>query len=107
MTVRAPLASSTLRNSDKSIMLPGEEEMEAMSTAVELTQTNPPVVPDGITNMLFKSWDELFGMDRQEVERFQLSAAATRFSTLAPRVSALAAQAEQAGVTGIESLNDI
>jgi len=57
--------------------------------------------------VLFKSWDELFSMDREQVEQFQLSAAATRFSTLAPQVSALAAQAEQAGVAAIGSLNDI
>jgi hypothetical protein len=65
------------------------------------------IVPDEISNVLFKSWDDLFGMDRKEVEDFQISAAATRFAELAPKVSALAAQAERTDISRIQSFEDI
>jgi hypothetical protein len=62
---------------------------------------------DAITQSLFRSWDELFGMERPEVEAFQLRAVKQRLEFLAPRVRVLASQMESSGVTGIESLNDV
>ena len=62
---------------------------------------------DEITLTVFKSWEELFGMDRPEVEAFQLKAVKQRLEKLAPLVSALSAQMETAGVTGIKTLEDV
>src|SRR5580658_3273596 len=62
---------------------------------------------DEITLTVFKSWDELFGMDAHEVEAFQLKAVKQRLEKLAPLVSALRNQMEDAGVTGIKTLDDV
>ena len=62
---------------------------------------------DDITLTVFKSWDELFGMDAREVEAFQLKAVKQRLEKLAPLVSVLRNQMEEAGVTGIKTLEDV
>lgn len=65
------------------------------------------LVADDISRHIHKSWDELFGMDRQEVEAFQLRAARRRFEELVPGVAALKDQADQNGVSRVEKLNDL
>jgi hypothetical protein len=62
---------------------------------------------DEITLTVFKSWDELFAMDASEVEAFQLKAVQQRLEKLAPLVSALRNQMEDAGMTGIKTLDDV
>lgn len=63
--------------------------------------------PDEITQMLFRSWDELYSMDRQEVADWQLESARHRFNTLRPQINVLDAQATEAGVDHLDSLSDI
>ena len=73
--------------------------------AATATQLDPAI--DEISLTVFKSWDELFGLDRPEVEAFQLKAVKQRLEKLAPLVSALSAQMEAARVTGIKTLEDV
>jgi hypothetical protein len=61
-----------------------------ISQAAETTD----LVADEISQYAYKSWNELFSMERQEVEAFQLRSARRRFEKLAPRVAALKAQAD-------------
>ena len=63
--------------------------------------------PDDITKMLFSSWDDLFSMSEEDVQAFHLEAARRRFADLSPHVKALAQQAEAAGVTEINSYEDL
>ena len=77
------------------------DRVDATATA----QVDPAT--DEISLTLFKSWDELFGMDRPEVEAFQLKAVQQRLEKLAPLVSALRSQMDTAGVTGIKTLDDV
>ena len=78
--------------------------MDTIDTAAT-AQLDPAM--DEISLTLFKSWDELFAMDRPEVEAFQLKAVKQRQETLAPLVGALSSQMEAAGVTGIKTLEDV
>ena len=55
---------------------------------------------DEITLTVFRSWNELFAMDAHDVEAFQLKAVKQRLEKLAPLVSVLRNQMEEAGVTG-------
>jgi hypothetical protein len=73
--------------------------------AATAAQLDPAM--DEISLTVFKSWDELFGMDRPAVEAFQLKAVKQRLEKLAPLVSALRNQMEEAGVTGIQTLDDV
>jgi hypothetical protein len=65
------------------------------------------VIADDISKYVYKSWDELFGMPREEVESFQLRSARRRFEELAPRIAVLKDQADQNSVARIEKLNDV
>jgi hypothetical protein len=65
------------------------------------------LVADEISQYVYKSWDELFRMSREEVETFQLRSARRRFEELAPQVAALKEQADRNGVTRIDTLNDL
>lgn len=62
---------------------------------------------DDIGQFFDKSWDELFGMDRQEVEAFQLKALQQRFEQMLPQVKALRSLAAMKKVNSIESLVDV
>src|SRR5258705_12592797 len=66
-----------------------------------------PIARDEIAAHIQLSWDELFGMDRTEVESFQLRSARRRFDELAPEVKFLKTQVDATGVTAIRSLEDL
>jgi hypothetical protein len=66
-----------------------------------------PILRDDLTADIGKSWDELFGMDREEVEAYQLRGARRRLEELAPKVRALKAQIDGTGVTALRSLTDL
>jgi hypothetical protein len=53
-----------------------------METVKPQTQGVAPIARDSIAAHTELSWDELFGMDRTEVERFQLRSAQRRFEAL-------------------------
>jgi len=79
-------------------------------TARELATNSPahaPIERDEITAYVDRSWDELFGMDRAEVETFQLTASRRRLEGLAPKVQMLKAQADDVGIAQIEKLDDV
>src|SRR6185436_4448571 len=57
--------------------------------------------------LLSSSWDDLYAVDRAELEVFQLATARRRFDELAPAINALKAQAENFGITQLEKLSDI
>lgn len=62
---------------------------------------------DDIARICYRSWDELFGIPRAEVEALQLKAARQRFEALLPTVAALRDQAERHGVTRLRDLDDL
>jgi hypothetical protein len=66
-----------------------------------------PIARDDISAHIELSWDELFGMDGAEVERFQLRAAQRRFEELVPRVKLLKGQVNATGISSIRSLEDL
>jgi hypothetical protein len=66
-----------------------------------------PIVRDHIAAHIELSWDELFALDRAEVERFQLRSAQRRFEELTPKVKLLKGQVDAMGITAIRSLEDL
>lgn len=64
------------------------------------------LVEDEISRCINKSWDELFGMERAEIDAFQLAALKQRFEQLVPQVRALKTQADNAGITCIDAIED-
>jgi hypothetical protein len=62
---------------------------------------------DEISRYGYKSSNELFAITRQEAEVLQLRWARRRFEELAPTISALKEQADQKGVSRIETLTDL
>lgn len=80
----------------------------ASSTATAKTpEPHPTPLADDISSTVYLSNDEQYGLDRAEVEAFQLRAAQRRLHELLPRVVALRDQAQRTGVTKIEQLNDV
>jgi hypothetical protein len=79
----------------------------AKSAAVARRADSVSIHPDAISGLLLESWDELFGMRRQDLEQLQIEAAAERFSALAPNVRALDALADSVGARKIETYDDI
>src|ERR1700756_2060765 len=76
--------------------------------AVEPQTRSVAAIPrDEIAAHIELSWDELFGMDRAEVETFQLRSARRRFEELVPRGKLLKGQVDAAGITAIRSLEDL
>jgi hypothetical protein len=65
------------------------------------------VVEDAISAYIHKSWDELFGMERGEIEAFQLQALKTRFDSLAPGLKRLKSKADRAKIASIHTLTDV
>ena len=68
--------------------------MGLMETVEPQTLGVAPISRDDIAAHLQLSWDELFGMDRAEVERFQLRSAQRRFEELVPKVKLLKTQVD-------------
>lgn len=63
--------------------------------------------PDDITRFMFRSWDDLFGMERAEAEAWQLQSARQRFAELRPQLKSLDKQAKLAGIDEIKCLEDL
>jgi hypothetical protein len=63
--------------------------------------------PDDISRILFTEKEDLFGMDRQTLEAWQLMAAQIRFDTLLPQIRVLANKAQRHSISAIQSLDDI
>jgi len=78
-----------------------------METVEPQTPGVAPLARDDIASHIELSWDELFGMDRAEVERFQLRSARRRFEELVPKVKQLKGQVDATGITAIRSLEDL
>ena len=70
-------------------------------------KSNSVIERDDIPRSLSRSWDDLFGMDADQVASFQLEGARARFSQLRPAIKALDAEAKFAGIDRIDSLDDI
>jgi hypothetical protein len=66
-----------------------------------------PIERDDLSNMVDRSWDELFGMDRIEREEFQLGSLRRRFDELLPKLSSLRIQVEDTGISRIGKLEDV
>lgn len=81
--------------------------MANFATEAHPAQNTSALVADDIAQYVFKKQDELYSMDRREVESFQLRCAQRRFEELTPGVAALKDQADQNGVTAIRALNDL
>jgi hypothetical protein len=80
----------------------------ALMRAVEpQTRSAGPIARDDIAARSELTWDELFGMDRTEVESFQLQSARRRFDELVPTVKLLKGQVDATGITAIRSLEDL
>lgn len=62
--------------------------------------------PDDITLTLFKNWEELFDMDRKDVEEFQMEALRRRFDALRGSIPVLDRVASEAGVHKIGSFEE-
>jgi hypothetical protein len=71
------------------------------------TRCAASIARDDIAAHVELSWDELFGMDGPEVERFQLRSAQRRFEELVPRVKVLKGQVDATGITAIRSLENL
>lgn len=74
-----------------------------------LQQEAPSQAPerDDLSNMVELSWDDIFSMDKQEREAFQLKALRRRFEELYPQLKSVRAQAQMADVTEINALEDV
>ena len=66
-----------------------------------------PIERDDLSNMVDRSWDELFGMDRAEREAFQLKSLRRRLDELLPKLSSLRVQVEDSGVARLDALEDV
>ena len=69
-------------------------------------KSNSVIERDDIARSLSRSWDDLFGMDADQVAAFQLEGARERFGRLRPKIKALDAEAKFAGIDRIETLDD-
>lgn len=65
------------------------------------------LVADEISRYGYKSSNELYAIGRREAEVLQLRGARTRFEQLAPKIAALKEQADQRGISRIDTLNDL
>ena len=81
--------------------------MGASDANVSSTEVPSTLVVDDISQYAYKSWNELFSMSRQEVEDWQLRSARIRFEQMMPKISAMKDQADAAGVTRINTLEDL
>jgi hypothetical protein len=81
--------------------------MGLMETVDPQTLGVAPIARDDIAAHMQLSWDELFGMDRAEVEKFQLRSAQRRFEELVPKVKLLKTQVDATGITAIRSREDL
>jgi hypothetical protein len=77
------------------------------ATVKPKTRRAASIARDDIAAHVELSWDELFGMDGPEVERFQLRSAQRRFEELVPRVKVLKGQVDATGITAIRSLENL
>ena len=80
-----------------SVPIPGVEN----AVAVE------PIERDDLSNMVDRSWDELFGMERAEREEFQIKISTPSPRRAAPKLSSLRVQVEDTGVSRIGELEDV
>ena len=80
---------------------------QAIRSAATASPKRPSIERDEFAAYVDRSWEELFGMDRAQVEAFQLAAAKKRFEELSGTVQVLKAQAEKTGVFRIDELNDV
>jgi len=71
------------------------------------TRSVAPLARDDIAAHIELSWNELFGMEPAQVEKFQLEAARRRFEALVPKVKLLKRQVDASGITAIRSLEDL
>lgn len=65
------------------------------------------LIADDIARYGYLKSNDLFAIGRQEGEALQLGWARRRFEELAPRIQALKEQADQKGVSRIDTLNDL
>ena len=81
--------------------------MPAQAEKIPVADHCVSTIADDITQTAYWSWDRMFTMTRAEREDYQLKAARRRFDELAPRITALREQADQAGISKINTLNDL
>jgi hypothetical protein len=81
--------------------------MAVALNGLQRSLSNSDPIPDHISAVLDRSWDDLFGLSMAEREEFQLAAARERFETLAPQIRVLQAQADTAGLSRIDDLDDL
>ena len=81
--------------------------MGANDANVSSTEARSTLVADEISQYAYKDWDDIFGMCRQEVEDWQLRSARIRFEQLMPKIAAMKDQADAAGVTRINTFEDL
>jgi hypothetical protein len=85
----------------------GAAKMSVPVHGLENTADVEPIERDDLSNMVDRSWDELFGMDRFEREEFQLRSLRRRFDELLPKLSSLRIQVEDTGISRIGKLEDV
>ena len=78
-------------------------------TEFRTTLANTPAIGqrDDLAAGVDATWDAIFAMDPRLVEQYQLSALRRRFEELMPRVAVLKNRADNAGITRIDSLQDV
>lgn len=72
-----------------------------------LAPTHDGPIADDLAAAVHLDNDAQYAIDRPALEAFQLAGARRRFEELRPHVAALRDQAERAGVTAIDTLDDI
>lgn len=62
---------------------------------------------DDLSKMVELPWDDIFAMDKDELEAFQLKAVRRRFEELFPQLKSVRAQAQVASITKINAIEDV
>ena len=86
--------------------MPASAELKSIFTD-HVGPNHASLTADDISQYAYKSWNELFGMSRAEVEDWQLRSSRIRFEQMMPKISAMREQADAAGVTRINTLEDL
>jgi hypothetical protein len=81
--------------------------MTSTTGAIEPEPTPQEPERDDVSTMVDRSWDEIFGMENEEREAFQLKALRRRIEELQPKLKALRSQMEHSGFRRIDRLEDV
>jgi hypothetical protein len=82
-------------------------EMASALTVPAAIDGDSAPAADEISRTVYLSNNEQYGLDRADLEAFQLRAAQRRFDELMPRLAGLRDHAQRAGITRISSLDDL